>query len=113
MSDSKELPDNADAAPCPSRCYPSLPVQVAAKIARDIMARVLQGEFNSDRGFTKWGEVDLAFESEMLEASDGQTMPWDGQLQPAYERKLRKIHERFRDWPEQAAKECCDILANG
>ena len=21
MSDSKELPDNADAAPCPSRCY--------------------------------------------------------------------------------------------
>ena len=25
MSDPKELPDNADAAPCPSRCSPSLP----------------------------------------------------------------------------------------
>lgn len=98
---------------CPA-CYPSLPVFVASKVAREIVARAIStNEFRTKDGFIKWGEVDHVFESEMLAASSGEVQPWDGQLQPGYERKLRMINEKFRHWPEPAASECCDILANG
>lgn len=92
---------------------PAIPVEVAAGIARDIVSRALRGDFDNEAGFTKWGQVDAAFEKEMQAASDGKMMAWDHQLQPSYERKLRKIQAAFRRWPEPARSECCDILANG
>ena len=93
-------------------CSPSIPVEVAAKIARNIVQRALSGgEFRNEEGYVRWTEVDRLFETEMMASSNGE-MIWDGQLQPAYERKLRLIESQFRAWPEPAASEACSILAN-
>ena len=94
----------------------SIPVEVAAKIAGDIVGRALAGykaDFKSESGYIQWGKVLRAFREEMEAASNGKITIWDGRLEPISERKLRKIEAIFRDWPEPACEQCLQILANG
>jgi len=90
----------------------SIPVEVAAKIARDIVQKALSGEdFLNKNGYTQWGQVSKAFEEEMMKVSDTDII-WNGQSEPEYEKKIRLIDSRFRNYPEPAKSEICDILAN-
>ena len=92
----------------------SIPVEVAAKVADNIVGRALSTrEFRTPEGHIRWGAVEEAFLAEMTAAANGETSPWDGALEPWKERKLRLIDSRFRDWPEPARSEALSILANG
>jgi len=99
-------------------CSAAIPVDVAAKIANDMIIEALSGRgrfaMKHDDGmtYTRWGlvgrEIRKAFES----VSEDKIV-WNGQFEPENERRVRLMDERCRDWPEPAKSEAISILANG
>jgi hypothetical protein len=94
----------------------SIPVKVASEVIAGVLRQALSTyEFRDGEGHLRCGLVQKKIEQEMLRIADGRdsTMLWSSRLESDYQRKLRLIESRFRDWPEPARTEVSHILANG
>jgi len=104
--------------PVHAHCSAAIPVDVAAKIANDIIMEALSGrgrfamEHADGNTYTRWGLVGREIRKAFEEVSED-TVVWDGQFEPYNERRVRLMDERCRDWPEPAKTEAISILANG
>lgn len=117
-SDKANQPNNRDVGD-QSVVVASVPVDVASKIANEMIIEALSGRgrfaMNHPDGntYTRWGMVGREIQKALEEASEGQTIVWNGQFEPENERRVRLFDERCRDWPEPAKSEAISILANG
>jgi len=96
----------------------AIPVDVAAKIANDMIIEALSGrgrfamKHADGNTYTRWALVGQEIRRAFEKVSED-TIVWNGQFEPENERRVRLVDERCRDWPEPAKSEAISILANG